>query len=1309
LIAHLLSLSLLLISTPERTASGEPVRIHRSDESRLTFTYTLTEIDTQTVGADGEDFLQVRGPHPLNRKSGEPDLPYWTVRFALPPGATPEVTVRPLSERVLPDVPRVLPVPHSEDEGLTFVYRPDPRVYGGSGMIPGNRYELRGPFLLRNQRYAELRLHPFRYVPRENRLTLATSFQVDVVFRGGSGAGTVVPDDPFDGVYRGNFVNYGESRAWRESPGSSIQLLQDDPFEGASAWVKIVFTEEGLYQVTYEDLSALGIVSPPTGLESAYLKMLSYGGNQLPNTVDSAFTPIRETGFWLDDGSDGSLDAGDRIVFYGLSMKRFRFEGDSFRYFEHDYSDTNVVWLGIGHPEGGTTVETRTRLIPGGIPVVEECDGFYRHEVNLINTGRAGTRWEGEQILRDGGQSMEDTTFGFSLADLNSPFGTVEVNVVGGKSGTNRVLKFLLNDVLFDTLYGRGIVEIDGTFDVTNLEGSSDLEIELHADVVSENDWVYLDYFEVHYRRELSYGSGTERFDFQDATGALSELIFEGSVPSYLWDVSNPFHPVSIGGVETQSGGFHFADSVFTGKSYLLASGTKAPVRMELRTLPRLRNPSLGADYIALAPREFLSALGPLISWREDRLAMPEDTLWVREGGRVMRVAWEDVIDEFGYGVPDPVAIRNFVKYAYDRWTAPQPTYLALFGEGSYDYKNFQGEGRNLLPPYEPWEELDVNSVTTGPWDDFYADMDGDEYPDLFLGRVPVFSKVELEQYVEKALRYEQGLANGMWRNSVVLVADDEYGSGTSETEHTRYADELYREYVPRSMAVRNVYLVEYPEDERGPRSKAAFTEAFSDGALFLIIFAHGNPTQLTHERMFEAPLDFTLVDAGPRNPVVMISACKVGNFDRVALARVIAEDWCLREGGAVNVLSSTTLCGHQIHYFRQVMTLAMDGRVHPMGELMLQDKSKFMIHLGEPAIPIEKPPVHFSVGLEDTADNVLIGRFNPYTGEDAEPDDRMSVQAFTLRKGVTYVNPSSGVTINYMKPPSAYFKGSTRSDAEGDFDGSFFVPSGIEAGDTASLLVYAPSGLSGTVGFRDTLHLVQSTPGGMDLTGPEIHVSAEGREIADGDTVTVPETFELFVECSDESGVCILDSVPLQGEPGISLIINGDRANAHNLARDFEYYEGDSTSGFVLERLTFSGGGANEVGIEAYDNLASLNPDDHRSVFEATFLVEGEEDLEILDPLAYPNPLRDGDGTRFTFLLENERARYSVKLYTIAGRLIWVHHESAFGTGFQSVSWDGRDADGDQPANGLYFFKVEAETREGTEDSAIGKLLIAR
>ncbi|NLP10329.1 hypothetical protein GX408_08020 [bacterium] len=45
---------------------------------------------------------------------------------------------------------------------------------------------------------------------------------------------------------------------------------------------------------------------------------------------------------------------------------------------------------------------------------------------------------------------------------------------------------------------------------------------------------------------------------------------------------------------------------------------------------------------------------------------------------------------------------------------------------------------------------------------------------------------------------------------------------------------------------------------------------------------------------------------------------------------------------------------------------------------------------------------------------------------------------------------------------------------------------------------------------------------------------------------------------------------------------------------------------------------------------------------------------------------------------------------------------------GFTAISWDGRDADGDRPANGVYLYKVIASA-DGAETEAIGKAVLVR
>ena len=73
------------------------------------------------------------------------------------------------------------------------------------------------------------------------------------------------------------------------------------------------------------------------------------------------------------------------------------------------------------------------------------------------------------------------------------------------------------------------------------------------------------------------------------------------------------------------------------------------------------------------------------------------------------------------------------------------------------------------------------------------------------------------------------------------------------------------------------------------------------------------------------------------------------------------------------------------------------------------------------------------------------------------------------------------------------------------------------------------------------------------------------------------------------------------------------------------------------------------------------------------------------------PNPFKDA--TYFTFELRGTQVpeELLIKIYTVAGRLIKDISipPSQLNIGLNKFYWDGRDQDGDEVANGLYFYKI--------------------
>ena len=93
---------------------------------------------------------------------------------------------------------------------------------------------------------------------------------------------------------------------------------------------------------------------------------------------------------------------------------------------------------------------------------------------------------------------------------------------------------------------------------------------------------------------------------------------------------------------------------------------------------------------------------------------------------------------------------------------------------------------------------------------------------------------------------------------------------------------------------------------------------------------------------------------------------------------------------------------------------------------------------------------------------------------------------------------------------------------------------------------------------------------------------------------------------------------------------------------------------------------------------------------------------------LAFPNPV--ADATRFLFETDASPSPGRVLIYTVAGHLVNqvpVRASDFKGGGRVLVSWDGRDARGDELANGVYLYRVELAAPGGALASDMQRLVM--
>ncbi|MDD5361697.1 MAG: C25 family cysteine peptidase [Ignavibacteria bacterium] len=108
-----------------------------------------------------------------------------------------------------------------------------------------------------------------------------------------------------------------------------------------------------------------------------------------------------------------------------------------------------------------------------------------------------------------------------------------------------------------------------------------------------------------------------------------------------------------------------------------------------------------------------------------------------------------------------------------------------------------------------------------------------------------------------------------------------------------------------------------------------------------------------------------------------------------------------------------------------------------------------------------------------------------------------------------------------------------------------------------------------------------------------------------------------------------------------------------------------------------------------------------------AKFVLDVVNETSFRDVYNYPNPMKDN--TLFTFNLTGNQmpGECRIKIFSVAGRVIKEIVAPA-NVGFNQVQWDGRDADGDYIANGVYFYRLLIKG-DSEKHSEIQKLVVLR
>ncbi len=204
------------------------------------------------------------------------------------------------------------------------------------------------------------------------------------------------------------------------------------------------------------------------------------------------------------------------------------------------------------------------------------------------------------------------------------------------------------------------------------------------------------------------------------------------------------------------------------------------------------------------------------------------------------------------------------------------------------------------------------------------------------------------------------------------------------------------------------------------------------------------------------------------------------------------------------------------------------------------------------------------------------------------------------------------------------------------------------------------------------------------DTTTPTITLTFDGNDILDGDYIAPNPVIQ--IELNDES------LLPITEPTSVLLYLNDNLIPSDTSIISYSFSE---TNPKVTVDFTpaFADG---EYTLKVLWKNSEGNIVDSSGV-EKYFQVSSE--AQLLYVYNYPNPT-SGE-TYFTFKLTQIPESISIKIFTIAGRLIkeidLTSSELKFD--FNKIYWNGRDEDGDPIANGVYIYKVIMQAGDTTQD----------
>ena len=1352
------------LNTPVQKNTGivqsgtNPVSLKGADYKIISSTPSYLEIDYYPdfeepgkIKYNGEEYSVInlgKGVDKGLQSGGEPDVKtrYFPVMF---PGMNNNtVTVENYDVREVKGF-NLAPIPQYRYqnpgswsfENVKTVYEKSPAVYSKNAFFPSKIAEIKPPGTVRDFLIGNLKITPVQYNPVTKVLKQYTRIRVKITF-GSSPVMLTRKQTPAEReLMNGIAINYNTGKNWMNP-----QLLNQNNLKviGNSVlrtgdWYKIEIKDDGhgnsdgIYKITKSKLEDAGINL--SGVDPRTIKMYGNGGEMLPEDFnDPRPQDLVQIAIYISGENDGKFDPQDYILFYGKSINNWKYDNNLqlYTHYVNIYSTSNYYWICINTPGNGKRMaaeqspNVQNPIVPSSF--TEKL--FNEPEINnLINEGNV---WLSER--KSNGQSFVWNNTLTGLQNNSEILYRIKpasrmfcgyTNYMQLKEDNSNMSEVYFPMGCIVAGYGDWIWTSTTSFTINSSQKTNGEQSSFRATYYSTSADAegYLDWMEIQYKRRFN----SAKNDFLEFTAPNTSGTLEFNVSPFsssqvrVFDITTHDDVKLVNPISASASNVKFQKFQGPVSSFIVTGpdGYKEPTEISHK-IPNqnLRGISDGASFIIITNSSLMPAASRLKAKRE--APGPGNPNYLKT--KVFDV--EKIYNEFSGGVLDAVAIRDFIKYAYDNWQE-RPSYVLFFGDGDFDYKNILVSDENWVPAFE-FSDPNINQVNNYTTDDFYVMVSGnDTQPDIADGRIPARSLEDADNYLNKLDCYEDPAYNGDWKNKAVYVADDGRTSyGNDGSQHTDQCELLAETYTPRVIDKKKIYLVTYPtvitsQGRRKPDCNKDIIKYWNEGCIMLNWTGHGSPEVWAHEYVLEKDVAVSQLHNSCRYPFVTIASCDFSKFDN-PLTQSGGEVFVMaaNKGGIGTLAATRPVYGQENSVFNNSFwskllfprdTLQYQIR---FGKAVFLTKQQYygindlkFVLLCDPSLRVQTPRYFSRIdsisGLSSDTMKAL-SKIKIY-GSVLRPDSslwnnyngKIFLKIFDVERQISMTD-EDGFLFRFKLPGGIIYSG-TQNVNNGKWFVEYIVPKDISYLNRNGKLIdyFYNSSADGSGIYEDFIVGGINPNAPADTTGPEISLFLNNHNFRSGDMVN--QDFTLLADLFDESGINTSGTIGHK----IEAVLDNNENDKFDLTT---FYNSDTTykSGHLSYDFSDISVGKHTLRLRAWDTYNNSSEE------TIEFNVSSSEALQVTNVYNYPNPFKDN--TSFTFQQNfPSPVNVKIKIYTVAGRLIKELDAKNITDKFVVIDWQGTDQDGEKLANGVYIYRLTVDDGGSQSVTTTGKLAVLK